>query len=142
MAFERFHAANGQLFKRVCVKGSESRHDFPLRGALMRVAQYILGIALGGIAALAHADSHWSIGVGIGNPYAPPPVYYAPPPVYYAPPPVVVYRHPQSSYYGVQGVAYAPPAPGFIQFSYCKGYRGYGHCHNGRGGWGHGHRHR
>ncbi|SDK19371.1 hypothetical protein SAMN05192566_0558 [Methylophilus rhizosphaerae] len=108
----------------------------------MRVAQTILGMALSSLAVFsAHADTHWSVGVAVGNPYAPPPVYYAPPPVYYAPPPVVIYRHPQSSYYGVPPVAYAPPAPGFIQFSYGNGYRSYGYGH-GPGGWGHGHHRR
>lgn len=98
----------------------------------MRVAKYILGVALSSIAALsAQADTNWSIGVGVGNPYAPPayyappPVYYAAPPVVYAPPPVVIYRHPHSSYYGAPAMGYAPPAPGFIQFSYGNGYRGY-----------------
>lgn len=107
----------------------------------MKVLHYILGITLSSLAAFsAHADGNWSVGVVVGNPYGPPPVYYAPPPVYYAPPPVVVYRHPQSSYYGAPAVAY--PQPGFIQFSYGNGYRGnYGYGPRGRGGWGHGHGH-
>ncbi|HSH88103.1 MAG TPA: hypothetical protein VK958_12740 [Methylophilus sp.] len=110
----------------------------------MKIAKYILGIALSSIAALsAHADNNWSVGVVVGNPYAPPPVYYAPPPVYYAPPPVVIYRHPHSSYYGAPAVGYAPPAPGFIQFGYNNGgYRGFDRGPRGpRGGWGRGHDH-
>jgi hypothetical protein len=111
----------------------------------MRIAKYILGIALSGFAALsAQADTNWSVGVGIGNPYyAPPPVYYAPPPVYYAPPPVVIYRHPHSAYYGAPAVGYAPPAPGFIQFGYGNGgYRSFDRGPRGpRGGWGRGHDH-
>jgi hypothetical protein len=114
----------------------------------MKIAQIILGLALSGLATLSvHAGSSWSVGVGVGNPYAQPPAYYAPPPVYYAappvvyaPPPVVIYRHPHSSYYGAPAVGYAAPAPGFIQFSYGSG--GHRHYDRGpRGGWGRGHHH-
>lgn len=110
----------------------------------MRIAKYILGIALSSIAALsAHADTNWSVGIGVGSPY--PPAYYAPPPVYYAPPPVVIYPHPQSRYYGVPAVAYPSPmpAPGFIQFGYGNGFGGGGYYGGPRGprggGWGNGH---
>lgn len=118
----------------------------------MKIAKYILGIALSSIAVLsAHADNNWSVGVVVGNPYAsppgyyaPPPVYYAPPPAYYTPPPVVIYRHPQSAYYGAPAVGYASPSPGFIQFGYSNGgYRNYdrGPRGNRGGGWGRGHDH-
>lgn len=114
---------------------------FSARGEFMKIAKYLLGFALGSLAALsAHAGDNWSVGVAIGNPY--PPAYYAPPPVYYAPPPVVVYPHPQSRFYGVPAVAYPAPTPGFIQFSYGNG--GYNYApggYYGGGGWGHGHGH-
>ncbi|WP_018985824.1 hypothetical protein [Methylophilus methylotrophus] len=111
----------------------------------MKIVKYLTGLALGSLAAFnAQAGDNWSVGVVVGNPY--PPAYYAPPPVYYAPPPVVVYRHPQSNFYGVPAVAYPAPAPGFIQFSYGNGgYGGYNygprHFHGGNWGRGHGHHH-
>jgi len=115
----------------------------------MKIVKYILTFTLGSLTAFsAQAQDNWSVGVVVGNPY--PPAYYAPPPVYYAPPPVVVYRHPQSNFYGVPAVAYPQPAPGFIQFSYGNGGYGgynygprnfYGGGWNGGGGHGHGHGH-
>lgn len=113
----------------------------------MKTVTYLFALALGSLTALnAQADqNNWSVGVAIGNPY--PPTYYAPPPVYYAPPPVVIYRHPQSHFYGIPATAYPQPAPGFIQFSYGNSqYGGYNygprHFHGGGGrGNQHGHHH-
>ncbi|QDC43723.1 hypothetical protein [Methylophilus medardicus] len=109
----------------------------------MNMVKNLLTFALVSAAAItAQAQDNWSVGVVVGNPY--PPAYYAPPPVYYAPPPVVVYRHPQSNFYGVPAVAYPQPTPGFIQFSYGSGgYGGYNYGpHNYQGGgWGHGRGH-
>lgn len=109
----------------------------------MKTVKYILGMVLSSIAALsAQADTNWSVGVVVGNPY--PPAYYAPPAAYYAPPPVVIYRHPHSTYYTAPAVTYPAPAPGLIQFGYGSVYRSYDRGPRGhRGGWsrGHGHHH-
>lgn len=110
----------------------------------MRVAQYILGLAITGLAmssAYAHGNN-WSLGVVIGNPYPPAVTYYAPPPVYYSPPPVTYYRAPGAiAYgYGAPNVIYQPVYPGAIQYSYGGGFRGqfgggfgggYGYHHHG-----------
>lgn len=103
---------------------------------------------LAGVPALAHDDG-FSVGISIGNPYPPGGRYYLPPQVYappqgyapplgfaapqtyvfppaavYAPPPVVIYRHPQSRYYGAPNTVY-PSAfiGGYPTFQPHDGYR-------------------
>jgi hypothetical protein len=87
-----------------------------------------------GIAAPAHAGTHWSVNVGVGGFYPPavyaPPApysYYAPPPVI-APAPVYVQPYPQPVYVRpyVYGGGYYP-APRYIAppVYYHRGYRHY-----------------
>lgn len=64
------------------------------------------------IAAAAHAEVSWSIGVGAPTYYEPAPVYQAPPPVYYqAEPPA--YYPPPPAYYEPPPVYYRPPPPAY-----------------------------
>jgi len=89
-------------------------------------------LVLAPFSSMAHADVH--IGIGIGVPIIPPPLYYGPPLPYYSPPPPV--------YYG-PGVVYGEGG-----WNYGGDYggrdRGWAHDrwhgeHGGEGHGGHGH---
>lgn len=78
-------------------------------------------------AASAHAQIGWSVNIGTGGYYAPPPVVVYPPPVVYGPPPVVYAPRPV---YPVLAPGVVYRSPGYI---YNYGYRYRGHPWRGHG---------
>jgi hypothetical protein len=76
-----------------------------------RAASAALVAAALSVAAAAHAEVNFSIGVGGPVYEQPAPVYVNPPPVYYQPPPPVYYQPAPPVYYQPAPPAYYQPAP-------------------------------